>query len=494
VVTPAVAAALALPPDFRSRIERAGMLIRQVGAEGGFAYHPLLREFLLERLGADRGEDEQRRLHGLVAPAIAGDGDQIEAIEHLLAARSWTEAVSAIEREGPGLLRKSAGLAAPAQAYVPWSDDSDNTIARATLDGVQVQQSFIQGVSNPGQVVVDASHIYWFNRGDGAIGRANIDGSGVNADFIPGAAAVGSGLAVGDGYIFWTDFQNSTLGRANVDGSAAGTIVTGLMSPRGVAVDASHVYWTNYGVENGQLPIGRANLDGTEAVNDFILAPSPGTGQIGQMVADSSHLYWGHGPAIARASSDGMNINTGFAVAPGGNAGLAVDGSHVYWSTNGDFFYDAHPIARANLDGSGVNPVFIDNQPLVGGIAVDGLAPPPSSGGTTTTGTIGTTGTTGDPGISVGASTAPQSRGRCVVPRLKGKTLGDAHRALTRAHCGLGKVNRPRPAHGRGTGTRRSLVVKSESLRAGTKRPAGTSVSLTLAYKTLTAARPGANK
>ncbi len=110
VVTPAVAAALALGPDFSSRIERAGMLIRRVGGEGGFAYHPLLREFLLERLGAERGDAEQRRLHALVAPAIAQDGDPIEAIEHLLAARSWTEAVSAIEREGPGLVRKSAGL------------------------------------------------------------------------------------------------------------------------------------------------------------------------------------------------------------------------------------------------------------------------------------------------------------------------------------------------------------------------------------------------
>jgi virginiamycin B lyase len=387
-----------------------------------------------------------------------------------------------------------AAVAAPAQAYVYWSDDSDNTIARATLDGQQVQQSFIQGASNPGQVVVDASHIYWFNRGDGAIGRANLDGSGVNPDFIAGAAAVGSGLAVGDGYIFWTDFQNSTLGRANVDGSGAGTIVTGLLSPRGVAVDAGHVYWTNYGVENGQLPIGRANLDGTAAVNDFILAPSPATGNIGQIVADSSHLYWGHGPNIARATSDGTNINTAFAVAPGGNSGLAVDAFHIYWSTNGDYFYDAHPIARANIDGTGVNPTFIDNHPLVGGIAVDGLVPPPSSDGTPgaggTTGTGGTGGSTGTVG-----STGKPSRSRCVVPRLKGKTLGDARKALTRAHCALGKVNRPRkPAHTPRTGTRRSLVVKSESPGAGTRRPAGTSVSLTLAYKTLSAGRHGTSR
>jgi virginiamycin B lyase len=388
-----------------------------------------------------------------------------------------------------------AAVAAPAQAYIYWSDDSGNTIARATLDGQQVQQSFIQGVSNPGQVVVDASHIYWFNRGDGAIGRANIDGSGVNADFIPGAAAVGSGLAVGDGYIFWTDFQNSTLGRANVDGSGAGTIVTGLMSPRGVAVDAGHVYWTNYGVENGQLPIGRANLDGTEAVNDFILAPSPGTGQIGQMVADSSHLYWGHGPNIARATSDGTNINTGFAVAPGGNAGLAVDASHIYWSTNGDYSFDAHPIARANLDGTGVNAVFIDNHPLVGGIAVDGLSPPPNSG--PVPGAGGTTGSGGGGGTTGtgGGSTGTRSRSQCVVPGLKGKPLGAARRALTRAHCVLGKVNRPhKPAHRPRPGTRRSLVVKSESPRVGARRPSGTSVKLTLAYVTLTAGRHGTNK
>ena len=406
----------------------------------------------------------------------------VSRIRERRAARAWIVGCAAA-----GAM---AALAAPAQAYIYWSDDTDNTIARATLDGVQVQQSFIQGVSNPGQVVVDASHIYWFNRGDGAIGRANIDGSGVNADFIPGAAAAGTGLAVGDGYIFWTDFQNSTLGRANVDGSGAGTIVTGLMSPRGVAVDAGHVYWTNYGVENGQLPIGRANLDGTEAVNDFILAPSPGTGQIGQMVADSSHLYWGHGPNIARATSDGTNINTGFAVASGGNAGLAVDGSHIYWSTNGDYFYDHHPIARANIDGSGVNATFIDNQPLVGGIAVDGLVPPPISSGTGG-GTTGTGGTGGGSGTGAGAPIHP----RCIVPRLNGKALGDARTALARAHCAVGKVNRPRkPAHKPRKGTKRILVVKSESPRAGTRRPAGTSVTLTLAYKTRAAGRAGTNK
>jgi hypothetical protein len=372
-------------------------------------------------------------------------------------------------------------FAAPAQAYVYWSDDGDNTIARATLDGQQLSDTFIQGASNPGQVVVDAGHIYWFNRGDGAIGRANLDGSAVTPDFIPGAAATGTGLAVGGGFIFWTDFYNGTLGRANLDGSAAGTIVTGLLSPRGVATDGTYVYWTNYGVINGQLPIGRANLDGTGAVNDFILAPSPATGQIGQIVADSGHLYWGHGPNIARATLDGANINTAFAVAPGGNGGIAVDGGHLYWSTNGDYGFDAHPIARANIDGSGVNSSFIANQPLVGGIAVDALAPSPGpagpGGGGGGTGTVPPAGT--DPG------TAPP-RPKCIVPRLNGMTLGRARRTLAGARCSVGHVTQPRsPRHKAAKGWRRSLVVKSESPRAGTTEPAGTPVRMTLAYKTV---------
>ena len=109
-MTPAVASALGLPEDFAGRIERAGFVVRPGDSQDSFAYHPLLREFLLERLGAECGEQEQQRLHAVAARAIAQDGDPIESIEHWLAARSWRDAVSAIEREGPGLARTSSGL------------------------------------------------------------------------------------------------------------------------------------------------------------------------------------------------------------------------------------------------------------------------------------------------------------------------------------------------------------------------------------------------
>ena len=107
VVTPAVIHALGLPRDFGPRIERAGMLVRPAGEADGFAYHPLLRELLLSRLAVERTEEERRRLHGAVGGAVAEDGNPVEAVEHWLEARSWPEAVVAIEHEGPALTSTS---------------------------------------------------------------------------------------------------------------------------------------------------------------------------------------------------------------------------------------------------------------------------------------------------------------------------------------------------------------------------------------------------
>jgi ATP/maltotriose-dependent transcriptional regulator MalT/DNA-binding SARP family transcriptional activator len=110
LVTAEVAAALDLPKDFAERLERAGMLVRPLGGERGFAYHPLLREFLQESLRDEREPEERRRLHAAVAPAVAEGGDAIGAIEHWLEAESWPDAVAAIEREGLTLVKTNPAM------------------------------------------------------------------------------------------------------------------------------------------------------------------------------------------------------------------------------------------------------------------------------------------------------------------------------------------------------------------------------------------------
>lgn len=110
VVAPAVERALELPEGFRGRVERAGLLVRRAHDGRGFVYHPLLREFLLERLRAGRSEPDWRALHAAVAPALHDEGDAVGAIEHWLEGQSWPEAVAALEREGPRLARTALEL------------------------------------------------------------------------------------------------------------------------------------------------------------------------------------------------------------------------------------------------------------------------------------------------------------------------------------------------------------------------------------------------
>jgi hypothetical protein len=73
----------------------------------------------------------------------------------------------------------------------------------------------------------------------------------------------------------------------------------------------------------------------------------------------------------------------------------------------------------------------------------------------------------------------PPADPKCVVPKLAGKTLKQAKRALKAAHCKPGKVSKPKQPKGK---KRRVLVVKSSSPRRGAK-PADRKVDLKLHAK-----------
>jgi subtilisin family serine protease len=82
------------------------------------------------------------------------------------------------------------------------------------------------------------------------------------------------------------------------------------------------------------------------------------------------------------------------------------------------------------------------------------------------------------PVVAPATVSPPVAVKKCVVPKLRGKTLRRAKRALRRAHCRLGRVVRPALQ-----GRRLPLVVKSSRPRAGAVRAAGKRVRLTMKVK-----------
>jgi virginiamycin B lyase len=214
--------------------------------------------------------------------------------------------------------------------------------------------------------------------------------AGGHATSAPAAAPV---------HLYWANGK-TTIGRARLDGTGVEqSFVSGTgRGPCGVVLDRKHIYWAErlggrVGSPDRGGAIGRANRDGSGVNANFV--PTPAHHGCGVAIA-GSQIYWtsyackivpGRGcwwapsspAAIARANVDGTGVDdqfiTDLAIPRGFETAdpcaIAVAGKHIYWMNNAE---SGNPvtIGRANLDGTGVNKRFITGVTLGCGITVVG--------------------------------------------------------------------------------------------------------------------------
>jgi hypothetical protein len=281
-------------------------------------------------------------------------------------------------------------FASEAAAYVYWAqgdgDGSGREIVRANLDGSAAGTSLVSNPSFIHGIDVDSAHVYWAT--GSVIGRADLDGSDEDPLFIADLADATVWVAVDADHIYWTDYVRSsapvqewgTIGRANLDGTGVDrSFITGLppWGVNGIAVDAGHVYWGDW----YQDRIGRANLDGSGVQTDFIQASNSGG-----VAVDGDHIYWANGTetnSIGRANLDGTGVEPSFIPLSTYPLSIAVDADHLYWTVNecvGVCHFLRGRIARADLDGTHVEDAFISTGSKTPfGLAVDTVGPPGSA-------------------------------------------------------------------------------------------------------------------
>ncbi len=209
-----------------------------------------------------------------------------------------------------------------------------------------------------------------------SIGRANLDGSGANPDFIDGIPSAGD-LAVDSSHIYWINqgMDPGSIARANLDGSGVelNFIPSGEAHLSGIAVDSSHIYWTHDDESSLYHPcchIGRANLDGSGVDQEF--ADFGGL----RIAVNSTHIFWTSqtAGAIGRAKIEGTSPDNNFIAGLTQPGALEVTPSYIFFGQHqeGSPASVTSTIGRANLDASGFDPSIVTDLNLPQGLAAIG--------------------------------------------------------------------------------------------------------------------------
>ncbi|MFO0671361.1 MAG: hypothetical protein U0235_17310 [Polyangiaceae bacterium] len=120
-----------------------------------------------------------------------------------------------------------------------------------------------------------------------------------------GAEDLASGLAtplavVADGAtLYWVNGQGGTVMRFDDGAAAPVTIASGLVSPWGIALDATYAYVTCNGIADGSGVVVRVAKDGSSATPEVL---AEHLAFLSTIVIDATAIYWTntHGASVMK--------------------------------------------------------------------------------------------------------------------------------------------------------------------------------------------------
>ena len=218
------------------------------------------------------------------------------------------------------------------------------------------------GIGAPVGPVPALSQMYWTDWRLQKIRCADLDGSNIKTIVTGLDTPDGIALDVDEGKIYWADLNAHKIQRADLDGSNIKTIIAGGITPNGIAldVDRGKIYWA----DPVRDKIQRANLDGSN-IETLVTRLEP-DGIV--LDVDRGKIYWADRSlgTIQRANLDGSNVET-LVTGLTNPRGIALDmaGGQMYWMDA-----DTGSIYRANLDGSNIE-TLITGLDIPNAIALD---------------------------------------------------------------------------------------------------------------------------
>lgn len=144
--------------------------------------------------------------------------------------------------------------------YVYWTRDPDD-VQRVPVDGLPEggAPDLLSMNTLACGITTDGANVYWVARQDGYIKRSDLDFSNETP------LAIGDipwDIAVDASHVYWTEQGSGKVMMASkVDGSGAKELASGQNKPQGIAVDGAAVYWANTGGGTiSKVPIGGGTI------------------------------------------------------------------------------------------------------------------------------------------------------------------------------------------------------------------------------------------
>lgn len=180
-------------------------------------------------------------------------------------------------------------------------------------------------------IALDDTYVYF---GDNS-GVHRVPKAGGSVENLSGNTKTTS-LAVDGTHVYWTEgaVGGGALRRVLKIGGSDDTLVSGsvLDNPYGIAVDDTHVYWTELGSGKAR----RIAKDGSGSIFDYV--PVQPSYQAGSIAVNSTHVFWSDTTGspdgrIRRVPKTGGTVED-MALGLFGPGGIQLSPTHIYWQDN----------------------------------------------------------------------------------------------------------------------------------------------------------------